>query len=130
MKNHYYKILKYLYNHQDGEFHPVENTYQEKKVPNYDFLHNILRELAKEDLIERESVYNYRGIATMDIDTGEIKRNGNNPAKFKAKITINGCNDIEKRTINICGSIVQKRNFFIVLFGSLIALLALIIGLF
>jgi len=133
--NHTYKILKYLYLNNDGEYHNVKGAYKEKELPSVELLFYKIRELEKYQFIISKSVYEERGILSTGFTAEELLGNppGNldfNFCGFQLMITTNGEEYIDNKTINITKNwIVEKRSFWITFIGIIVAIVTLLVNL-
>lgn len=129
--NHTYKILKYLYNNNDGEYHPVQHAYCKNKLPSRKLLWDKIEELKILEYIELETKSRVRGFFD---DSGDYPREFDNLSDdkhilYQIKITSLGEDYIDERTYNLFGIwLMQKRNGIVILIVSVTAIINLIIN--
>lgn len=75
MVNHTYKILKYLYKNNDGEYHPVQHAYCKNKMPSRKLLWDKIEELKGLGYIELKDKIRLRGLFD---NSGEYPREFDN----------------------------------------------------
>ena len=131
--NHTYKILKYLYKNNDGEYHPVQYAYGKNKLPSRKLLWDKIGEMKGSGYLELMGKFRVRGLFD---DSGDYPREFDNlsddkHALYQIKITSLGEDYIDNRTYNLFGIwLVQKRNGILVLIGIITAIVNIIIRIF
>lgn len=115
MKGIYIRILKFLYENDNGEYLNVVKAFKKNETPTRNQIERIFDDL--KEYIELESIYNYKGIAGLEEKT--IKET----PLLKARINQKGRDYyIDQKSKNISITI-NKRNLFLVFVGIVLAFL-------
>lgn len=114
MKDHL-RILKYLFDKDNGDFLDVTKAFDEKNLPSEERIEHIYSDL--KDYIEIESIYNHRGILTLE-DNEIIKT-----PLLKARIRQAGRDYYLEQKNNNISITINKRNLWIAIALLVIAFL-------
>ena len=113
--NHTYKILKYLYKNNDGEYHPVQHAYIKNKLPSREMFWDKIRELQRIGYLEHKSKHDFIDLLDRDrkypMPFGTLPDNKH--TLYQIKIISKGESYIDDRTIKVFKWIIQKRNFWV-----------------
>jgi len=116
------RILKYLYNNRDGEYHPVKKAFKKNKLPPREHLYNIVIELKTQEYIETGSIYEQRGL----LDDKQLypreypDLTDEQHPYYNAKITTIGIELIEGRK--------KKRKWKTILIYAIVTLIVTVFG--
>jgi hypothetical protein len=128
--NHTYKILKYLYKNNDGNYHAVQYAYR-RKLPSRELLWDKIQELKilgyvfGKDILELRGLFDETGDYPRKYDTLEDEKH----ILYQVKITSKGEDYIDERTYRLGNFIFQRRNFIIVVLASIVAIITFIVNL-
>lgn len=119
--NHTFKILKYLYKNNDGQYHKIGNVYKDKKIPPNRFLWDKYWELVKNGYViipDTDSMRSLIGLETYGYEVNELSDFDFRSLKFR--ITTKGEEYIDDKNKKEKSYVISVVGLFAVIIAALI----------